>query len=1197
MPPKKSPANAPVRAPLADGPSSQPLPSFGIVEDSARPRAVSISSCESDPLAYRHVGGCGSSRASSLSGHSSFFDDDDDGHNDDAASVGSAAGSDGGASSNGGGDGEASHSNAAPLSTLPGIRRAGSPAAHGGGTATLRSGAGVRPTRKRIDVEDADIEEFVLKRSGQGLTAIEGDGEAAAAETAEDDTFGGGPRMRPPSTSAALAKATLPTVVPAERVSPLPFATIESVIPRSATVVAAHTRDGHVVDCGAFACLKDGTVVGAISTLLGAVLSCRYAIVGDSGAFAELLMSGKAAEVTYNAAVTEKRRKRSEGAQQQQQAQAEGSDADVGSDVDSDDDSEAEEANHRSFLAYTPLAIGTHLYYDTEGAEVIYDPLAIAANQKEATDASFVNDDELPNNKRPDFSDDEKEREWKKEQRSRQQASRGGASSASSGGVKSAHGIIHRNDDDDDDTLLPLGHTTAHSSNNKNNSSNNNNADEDEDVSSSDSEAEFDEEGAMIAYKPKRRGKEGAARTRVVGDMLMGLIGPDAADKGAAASSSLFAAPQSEPTAASTASTPASAAATTAQQQQQQNQQQSSAALLTTPSGVPILKRGRGSVNSCAFGSQLVKVRDIPNLMTNTPLGLGGRGAGGSVNAREPPLILNSEGVVAGVSKRSVAAAAASAEGVTVGGKRGRDGSADANAAPQTSPLLSLVEDATAGVTAPEAIVGGAEKRPPRSEAASSNNNGARAPMSVMDASVTSAASASASVSASIPSIRIGGRILAVVPPPTNGVYSDDRTEFSLSTSSVGPVGSINRRNDERRGQQQQQMQQQQRGAVANNSRQQPQPYPLSAVTSPVSATPQQLSGGMASPHVPSPQQTPDASLSSPMLIQQQQHQQMLHYQCLQQQQQMAMAHHQQQQHLQAQLQAQGHVMSPQQQQEQMMMLSMQQQQQAAMLRAQQQQMVMMAQQQHQHQMMMMMSPQQQQQQQQMLMMQQQMALQQQQQMMQQQQQQQQPAAPLGVVVEAGANNLPVASPSPSNAMAGAAAASNVSPAMSSAAAAPAAPAAASSPASAMGSGPSSDPNVQHLLQSIAQQQQQMAMMAQQLQMLQGGAGGGAVPAMGGMSMGMAMPMVPAAPVSGSPQQPQQQQQQPSVPPQRQPTFSELAVLQQQANAQAHAQAQQHQQMMMQQQHQQQQMVGGMGMSLPTFPQSLVGMEGKDGHQ
>lgn len=56
---------------------------------------------------------------------------------------------------------------------------------------------------------------------------------------------------------------------------------------------------------------------------------------------------------------------------------------------------------------------GLELHYDVSRATVFFDP----RNQCDAakgTDASYVNDDELPDFVRPDFSDDEEELQWKR---------------------------------------------------------------------------------------------------------------------------------------------------------------------------------------------------------------------------------------------------------------------------------------------------------------------------------------------------------------------------------------------------------------------------------------------------------------------------------------------------------------------------------------------------------------------------------------------------------------------------------------------------------------------------------------------------------------------------------------------------------------------------------------------------------------
>lgn len=66
---------------------------------------------------------------------------------------------------------------------------------------------------------------------------------------------------------------------------------------------------------------------------------------------------------------------------------------------------------------------GTNLHYDVSFKRVLYDPMHMC-DTLHGTDASYLNDEELPDNVRPDFSDDDKETRWKRE-RKRQSGAKG----------------------------------------------------------------------------------------------------------------------------------------------------------------------------------------------------------------------------------------------------------------------------------------------------------------------------------------------------------------------------------------------------------------------------------------------------------------------------------------------------------------------------------------------------------------------------------------------------------------------------------------------------------------------------------------------------------------------------------------------------------------------------------------------------
>ena len=188
-----------------------------------------------------------------------------------------------------------------------------------------------------------------------------------------------------------------------------PVAVVESVIVRSNTVVVANTPESDLVlDAGTRLCLPDGRVVGTITTLLGPVKDCAYAVCCDGELLAALHMENLLSE-------------------------------------------------------------GTKLHADTQKQRVVYDPAAVAAASK-PSDASFVNDEERPPNVRPDFSDDEDEKQWKrKKKEGLLSGARGTVSADDRGGLPAADGGRGETDD----------------------------------VSSIESEIEVDENGEVLEYHPK----------------------------------------------------------------------------------------------------------------------------------------------------------------------------------------------------------------------------------------------------------------------------------------------------------------------------------------------------------------------------------------------------------------------------------------------------------------------------------------------------------------------------------------------------------------------------------------------------------------------------------------------------------------------------------------------------------------------
>ncbi|ORC84932.1 uncharacterized protein TM35_000391060 [Trypanosoma theileri] len=139
-------------------------------------------------------------------------------------------------------------------------------------------------------------------------------------------------------------------------------------------VVADHAEGALVLDAGTRVCLADGTVVGVIAAVMGPVHACAYAIASY-----------------YH-----------KHQQQQQQQQEE------------KEKKEEEELSSSSLLP--PLEPGTLLSYDLTTHRILHDPLA-QCDTRRGTDASYINDEELPPHARPDFSDDEAERQWKTQRR------------------------------------------------------------------------------------------------------------------------------------------------------------------------------------------------------------------------------------------------------------------------------------------------------------------------------------------------------------------------------------------------------------------------------------------------------------------------------------------------------------------------------------------------------------------------------------------------------------------------------------------------------------------------------------------------------------------------------------------------------------------------------------------------------------
>jgi rRNA processing protein Gar1 len=199
-------------------------------------RDVSISSCDSDPLEFRHRGGMRSSQSSAYGGS-------DDGGSDDELEIKSC-----------GGDSVAS---------------VASSARSGGG------GGGGGRDRRFHAMEPLDIQELSADLLARHVATTAADGADAVVDPL------------PPLEAINI-----------EHVSEAPVAVIESVIVSSSTVVADKRPDALVVDAGTRICLADGTIVGIVATVLGPITSCAYAIACRPGAIADLALEDRIAEGT-----------------------------------------------------------------------------------------------------------------------------------------------------------------------------------------------------------------------------------------------------------------------------------------------------------------------------------------------------------------------------------------------------------------------------------------------------------------------------------------------------------------------------------------------------------------------------------------------------------------------------------------------------------------------------------------------------------------------------------------------------------------------------------------------------------------------------------------------------------------------------------------------------------------------------------
>ncbi|AIO01292.1 hypothetical protein LPMP_324110 [Leishmania panamensis] len=146
-------------------------------------------------------------------------------------------------------------------------------------------------------------------------------------------------------------------VLPLSQISEAPVALVSTTSAVSRSCVAEAIPETLTMDVGTRLCLTDGTLVGYVSSVFGPVKQAFYVVKSTREDFSELI-----------------------GA-------------------------------HR-------LAEGVVLHYDLLHQEIMYDPFE-QCDVAKGTDASYINDEELPEHVRPDFSDDEKETEWKRQKRHR----------------------------------------------------------------------------------------------------------------------------------------------------------------------------------------------------------------------------------------------------------------------------------------------------------------------------------------------------------------------------------------------------------------------------------------------------------------------------------------------------------------------------------------------------------------------------------------------------------------------------------------------------------------------------------------------------------------------------------------------------------------------------------------------------------
>jgi hypothetical protein len=165
----------------------------------------------------------------------------------------------------------------------------------------------------------------------------------------------------------AAKRPPAPTVVAPEMVSPAPIGTVASLIGNLVMCDRLVSDTAPILDVGSLLVLADGTSIGFIQAVVGAVTTCAYAVALDNP------RNGHS-------------------------------------------DAQALAAIRDRLGEGTPA----HVALDTQ--RVIFDPAELAGG---GTDASTANDAPLGDCQRPDFSDDDDERQWK-QTRKAQRAANGG---------------------------------------------------------------------------------------------------------------------------------------------------------------------------------------------------------------------------------------------------------------------------------------------------------------------------------------------------------------------------------------------------------------------------------------------------------------------------------------------------------------------------------------------------------------------------------------------------------------------------------------------------------------------------------------------------------------------------------------------------------------------------------------------------